>query len=101
MFDGEFERWQYGPVLPEIYHEFKRFRSSRIDEHGLNLWNEIIDYNDPLHESIISFLDDIIEAYGCYTGTQLSWMTHQPETAWYNGSIGTLIKINEMIDGKV
>lgn len=103
LFDGEFERWQYGPVLPEIYHEFKKFGASRIDQYGSNLWNEIelIDYNDPVHEPTINFLDEIIEAYGHYSGTQLSWMTHQPETAWYKDVLGTLIKTNEMIEGKV
>lgn len=103
LFDGEFERWQYGPVLPELYHEFKKFGSGCITKYGENLWKQIdiIDANDPSNKTVFDFLDQIINTYGRYTGTQLSWMTHQPETAWFNGKLGTLIRIDDMIEGKV
>ena len=32
LFDDYFARWQYGPVIPSIYHEFKTFGSSHIDK---------------------------------------------------------------------
>lgn len=103
LFDGEFERWQYGPVLPELYHEFKKFGSGCITKYGENLWKQIdiIDANDPSNKTVFEFLDQIINTYGRYTGTQLSWMTHQPETAWFNGKLGTLIRTDDMIEGKV
>ncbi len=100
LFDGYFERWQYGPVLPEIYHEFKSFGAKSINEFGSSMWNEYqkIDTND---YQVIDFLEQIINAYGDYSGTQLSWMTHQPETAWSKGRVGTLINFQEMSEGKV
>lgn len=100
LFDGYFERWQYGPVLPEIYHEFKIFGAKEINKFGSSMLSECqtIDSND---YQVIEFLEQIINAYGDYSGTQLSWMTHQPETAWSKGQVGTLINYQEMSEGKV
>ena len=100
LFDGNFERWQYGPVLPEIYHEFKKFGYSSINELGSNMWNEFHEI-DIYDYQVTEFLNQIIDAYGTYTGTELSWMTHQPETAWSNGQLGTIINSQDMINGKV
>lgn len=100
LFDGYFERWQYGPVLPEIYHEFKSFGAQSINEFGTSMWSEYqtVDSSD---YQVTEFLEQIISAYGDYSGTQLSWMTHQPETAWSKGKVGTLINFQEMTEGKV
>ena len=64
------------------------------------MWNEFqtVPSTD---EQVIKFLEQIINAYGGYSGTQLSWMTHQPETAWSKGKVGTLINFQEMSEGKV
>ena len=100
LFEGDFERWQYGPVLPEIYHEFKKFGSKNIDEFGSSMWNEFHKI-DRFDYQVIEFLNQIIDTYGAYTGTELSWITHQPETAWSNGQLGTVINSQDMISGKV
>ena len=100
LFDGYFERWQYGPVLPEIYHEFKKFGASSISSLGLDMWNEL-QAVDPNDKQVTEFLEQIINVCGGYSGTQLSWMTHQPETAWSKGQVGTLINFQEMSEGKV
>ena len=100
LFDGNFERWQYGPVLPEIYHEFKKFGYRSIHELGSNMWNEFHKI-DTYDYQVTEFLKQIVDAYGNYTGTELSWMTHQPETAWSNGQLGTIINSQDMINGKV
>ncbi|OLF37597.1 MULTISPECIES: Panacea domain-containing protein [unclassified Psychrobacter] len=100
LFDGNFERWQYGPVLPEIYHEFKKFGAKNINEFGSDMWSERQKVNSSDHQ-VIDFLEKIIDIYGNYSGTELSWMTHQPETAWSRGKVGTLINLQDMIEGKV
>lgn len=100
LFDGYFERWQYGPVLPEIYHEFKKFGAKNINELGFDMWSERQKVNSTDYQ-IIDFLEKIIDTYGKYSGTELSWMTHQPETAWSKGKVGTLINLQDMIEGKV
>lgn len=100
LFDGYFERWQYGPVLPEIYHEFKVFGARSINSFGYSMWSEFQTV-PAADEQVIEFLEQIINAYGDYSGTQLSWMTHQPETAWSKGKVGTLINFEEMTEGRV
>lgn len=32
LIDGEFEAWDYGPVLPELYHKVKRFGADNIKD---------------------------------------------------------------------
>jgi uncharacterized phage-associated protein len=32
LFDEEFEKWQYGPVVTDVYHNFKKFGISHIFE---------------------------------------------------------------------
>ncbi|MEB4800561.1 DUF4065 domain-containing protein [Acinetobacter soli] len=32
LFDESFEKWQYGPVVKSVYHNFKNFGISHIDE---------------------------------------------------------------------
>ena len=100
LFDGNFERWQYGPVLPEIYHEFKKFGAKNITEFGSDMWSERQELSSTDFQ-VTDFLEKIIDIYGKYSGTELSWMTHQPETAWSRGKVGTLINLQDMIEGKV
>ncbi len=102
LFDGYFERWQYGPVLPDIYHEFKSFGSREIDIFGKV--SEFDRYKSLSHinkQEYDQFLNKIIEVYGNYSGSELSWMTHQPNTAWSRGQLGTLISMEDMIMGEV
>ena len=100
LFEGTFERWQYGHVLPEIYHEFKPFGSREISRLGTDIWGQerTIESSD---SEVLSFLDKIIQTYGEYDGSQLSWMTHQPQTAWSMGTIGTVISNQDLYQGKV
>src|SRR5690606_24176720 len=32
LFDERIEAWRYGPVIPSLYHEFKRFRNDPIEK---------------------------------------------------------------------
>ena len=71
----EIEAWRYGPVIPELYHEIKRFGSRPVV--------------GPLNKSPTSIdkaADDIVrqvyDGYGHYTAAQLSELTHQSGTPW-------------------
>ncbi|MDA1311957.1 MAG: DUF4065 domain-containing protein [Acidobacteria bacterium] len=69
------EAWQYGPVVPKIYHQFKKYKGAFISEvpgvkpSGFS----------PDEESI---MDQVWEQYGHLTGPQLSTLTHQSGTPW-------------------
>jgi len=76
------QAWRYGPVVPSVYHSFKKYYNFQITSLAVNG----ISKNDPLivkDKEITKFLDKIWEVYKNYTGLQLSTLTHQEGTPWY------------------
>ena len=69
------EAWQYGPVIPSVYHTYKIFRgdpvSAEPEDHGAEL--------DDFQKFAITLVD---AAYGHLTAVQLSALTHRPGTPW-------------------
>ncbi|WP_144967398.1 Panacea domain-containing protein [Pseudomonas sp. DE0010] len=92
LFDDNFARWKYGPVIPSLYHELKTYGSSPItsmlrnvendDEGGFVLVTPSIPASDANAHELI---DAIITKYGRLTGSQLSFLTHEDGTAWQLG----------------
>jgi uncharacterized phage-associated protein len=81
------EAWQYGPVIPKVYHEFKDYKNSQItrlcieliqkDERGFEIITpQVTDEDD------IELLDSVWNAYSHLSGLQLSSMTHETDTPW-------------------
>lgn len=93
LFDDIFCRWNYGPVIPSLYHEFKGFGAGVITNYGSTLVSKStpqqpfayeivvpeINWNDT---DAVGFIDEAIRVYGPHSGWQLSQMTHQAGTAW-------------------
>lgn len=76
--------WKFGPVIPSVYHEFKRFGYRPItetdwddEEDGLGL--PIIPPDD---RRTIELLTRVWDVYRRFTAVQLSNMTHAPDTPW-------------------
>lgn len=74
MFGQNIDKWQYGPVVADVYHLFK--------EKG----NQIIQYDEPvdmsiLHEKQISVLQMVYEFFGQYSAIALMNFTHN-ESPW-------------------
>ena len=69
------EAWKYGPVVPILYYEFKRFGGEVVPYTPIEETKHIRDDDRAL-------LNKIIEVYGKYEGVQLSAMTHQKGTPW-------------------
>ena len=84
LIDEDFLAWQYGPVLKDVYEEFRWYYSSRIYEtHSINICQEIRDIIDP-----------IIEERRNKTAGMLVNESHKPGGAWhktYDGSKQTII----------
>jgi len=82
--------WKYGPVIDTLYDAFKVYGSTPIKTlYSPNPFDNSI-YPMP-SEDIKPFLDSVWKAYGKYDGVQLSAMTHQKGTPWYqvwNGESG-------------
>lgn len=81
-----FEAWPKGPVLSSLYQKFKRYR-----------WNPITDFADdidpqsgeivrhyvaPSDERFYEIFNAVWERYKNLSGTQLSALTHAPNTPW-------------------
>jgi uncharacterized phage-associated protein len=76
--------WQYGPVVPSVYFQFKRFGSKVIDDQKqVQL--------DAESEQIIQ---DIVSVLGDYSGPQLVELTHRQGSPWtqvWDGTSNTMI----------
>lgn len=87
LFDDNFEAWDYGPVIPRIYREFKSFGIDGINRKGMELvpcgkGYVIAEPQLSRKEELEPFFEKIWEVYGIYSGTQLSKRTHEPDTPW-------------------
>ena len=84
------EAWQYGPVFPSVYHEFKEFGKSAVTGKASDFRLES-DYDFELYEPSVPVDDEdaqdllkkVWEIYGKYSGLALSDVTHQPDTPWH------------------
>ena len=88
LLDDSFSRWPYGPVIPSLYHEFKEYGASAITGYGGHVIEREGEYvrvqpivSDASTETW-AFIDEIIDVYGAYSGSQLSAITHESGTAW-------------------
>ena len=89
LVDDEYvEAWQYGPVFPSLYHEFKHYGRNAIMDHATDI---VLTENDfevsaphvrDKDANTQKVLNRIWEVYGNFTGPQLSDMTHASDTPW-------------------
>lgn len=89
------QAWEYGPVIPSVYHEFKSFGRNTIKGRAATFdWSAFTDANSILDLPIVepeieddpeaeALLTRIWEVYGGLTGFQLSNMTHVNGGAWH------------------
>lgn len=77
LIDENPEAWQYGPVIPTIYHHYKRFGSKPIKKTLI-----ASDVREEIPSHIQSLLRKVWETYKEHTALGLSSLTHQPGTPW-------------------
>ncbi|EAD0716504.1 DUF4065 domain-containing protein [Listeria monocytogenes] len=71
LFPEKFEAWVHGPVVPEIYQEYKGYGYTNIPK----CESEI----DIDNKDIKSILDQVMSVYGKFDGNDLESITHQEE----------------------
>lgn len=76
LFDDEIEAWDFGPVIPNLYHKLKKYGAGEVTD-VLPVENEI-ESNSP--ESKI--IDTVWDSYKEYSAEELSAMTHNNATPW-------------------
>ena len=74
LFHEGIDAWQHGPVVPELYREFKAFGRDAIKTpHYFN--------PEQLTDDVKELLDEVYEVYGQFSAWKLRNMTHE-ETPW-------------------
>ncbi|MBZ0099971.1 MAG: DUF4065 domain-containing protein [Taibaiella sp.] len=77
LFRNRIEAWQYGPVIPDLYHATKTYGRSPIP---LGIVGNIQDAQ--VSPDDLSFLRSVFDAYGHLDGISLSYITHRAGTPW-------------------
>lgn len=82
LFEERIEAWQHGPVVPALYHAFKKFGAGPVQMDGE------IDLNKYPPE-VRELLDEVYSVYGQFSAVRLRNITHlePPWAGVLNGSI--------------
>ncbi len=71
-FPEEIEAWDFGPVVPEVYHRYKVYGSSNIPYISTSLLGRI----SPPDKALI---EDMVDQCAKYTASQLVEITHHQD----------------------
>ena len=71
------EAWQYGPVIPSVYHRFKKWGSR-------NIRKVLVDKeaNPIINEEDIEFLDLVWHKFSTLSAAQLVKISHEKDGPW-------------------
>lgn len=86
LISDRIEAWQYGPVIPSLYDEFRSFRNRKIDRLALELdfknLTEVAEWVPETDTRTHSLVAKIWDKLGHLTAVQLSNMTHASNEPW-------------------
>ena len=74
LFTNRIEAWQYGPVIPDVYHAFR--------SQGIHVSRQAPGVQVIVDERAIGLLEQVYNLYGNYTAFQLSDLTHITGGPW-------------------
>lgn len=86
------EAWPYGPVVPVLFHEFKKWGNSDIREGAKELRGGVIPHrisldDDPVPPKWKEYAESVVKRvwllYGRFSGVSLSELTHEVGSPWY------------------
>jgi len=77
LFDGKFQAWVHGPVSRQVYDRFsvKYMMYAALDINDVRAGYDA----SLLADDEKAHIDEVLEAYAKYTGSQLERMTHDEE----------------------
>lgn len=107
LIDDIFCRWPQGPVIPSLYHEFRRFGGFAITEYaryvrsGDEGYEVLLPVVRPADTRAWALIDEVIRVYGEFSGPQLSNLIHMPGTAWTVGAADAGPILNELLAERV
>ena len=91
-FDEKIEPWDFGPVVPEAYHEYKQYGSGdipNIESYILfdedDIWNsKRVGFTDNIIKDEDKVLiDKVIDKFADYSATDLVSLTHR-QSPWFD-----------------
>lgn len=88
LFKESIIKWQYGPVVIEVYHEFKECGSSAIPKPSKEALVK-------LNSSETELIEEVYNIYGQFSATKLMDMTHR-EKPWRETKMNGTIKHDTM-----
>lgn len=83
-FYEKIEAWDFGPVVPEAYHEYKQFGGGDIP--SIRSYTDFDNARIPMDETIIkrsdrNLINQVVDRFADYTATDLVMITHN-QTPW-------------------
>ena len=94
-FPEEIEAWDFGPVVPVVYHEFKRFGSNTLwpveysyESNENDIWSvrRIPFSNDCISKTDQEYIGDVIDNFSKYSATDLVELAHN-QAPWKNAYV--------------
>lgn len=88
LIDDHFARWTYGPAIPSIYHSFHIYRDQVVSSFGGYAVKQKEEFavNTPgvsgTDTETWLMIDEVVNEYGAYSGSQLSAILVAPGSAW-------------------
>ena len=76
LFRDPIEAWKYGPVVPRVYHTFKRWHADPIKPSSR-------DRTRMFSDEQLNALGWVEDVYGDWDAFTLSQYTHQPHSPWW------------------
>lgn len=113
-FNEEIEAWSFGPVVPIVYREFKRFGGcdiptvkDYIEITGGDVWTaRTVPYKDTIKKNDKGIIEAVIDKFANYSATDLVRLTHS-QAPWrdaYVRGLSNIIKkesIREYFNGEL
>ncbi len=82
LFSETFEAWKYGPVLPNLYSEFKNFKAKPITKYALNSDSSVSKVKMEPGTQFYIIFNSVWTKYKHFSGGELSDFTHKTDGAW-------------------
>lgn len=76
LFDDEIQAWEYGPVIPDLYHQLKKFGAGEVTEFIPEVGGI------PGDGSERQIIENVWQAYSGFSALELSGITHNEGTPW-------------------
>lgn len=90
LFSDDVEAWQYGPVVPELYHLYKENGSGGIPANA--------EFNqNTIDGDTREFLDEVYSVFGQFSAIRLMELSHS-DACWVEAGINNIISKKSMAE---